>query len=225
MKNLFTTALLVGFIIFLYSFSKGERELANNIEIKKEQIIEQIKVEAVTTEVIILESVDKDITTIESVESVDKDITLGMVKYMDAIGMQESSDNYDTINKYGYKGRYQFGGSALKDLKIHNRKDFLKNEELQDNAFISLCRINKYRLRKFINKYEGSVINGIKITESGILASAHLVGAKSVKEYLKSNGNKIRKDANGTSVEKYMKKFAGYELNITAKRKINLKNF
>ena len=34
----------------------------------------------------------------------------------------------------------------------------------------------------------------------------------SVIDYLKSNGTKIGKDAFGTSVESYMKKFAGYDV-------------
>jgi hypothetical protein len=43
------------------------------------------------------------------------------------------------------------------------------------------------------------VVSGIVVTESGILAAAHLGGAGSVKRYFKNNGEYI-KDAYGTSI-------------------------
>ena len=62
------------------------------------------------------------------------------------------------------------------------------------------------------DKYIGKTINGITITASGLLAGAHLKGAGSVADYLKSNGKNIGKDAFGTSVETYIKRFAGYDV-------------
>ena len=41
-------------------------------------------------------------------------------------------------------------------------------------------------LKKEIEKYEGTILNGIHVTESGILAAAHLGGAGSVKKYFKN---------------------------------------
>ena len=55
------------------------------------------------------------------------------------------------------------------------------------------------------------VINGIKITESGLLAAAHLGGASSVKTYLRSNGKNGFRDGFGTSLKSYIKKFNGYD--------------
>ncbi len=57
----------------------------------------------------------------------------------------------------------------------------------------------------------GRKINGIEITESGILAAAHLAGAGSVKKYLRSNGQEIFSDAYGTNVQHYMKRFSGFD--------------
>ena len=62
------------------------------------------------------------------------------------------------------------------------------------------------------DKYIGKIINEYKITTSGLLAGAHLKGAGSVIKYLKSNGQIIEKDGFGTSVETYIKKFAGYDV-------------
>ena len=57
-----------------------------------------------------------------------------------------------------------------------------------------------------------------------MLAASHLVGAKSVKKWLKSNGKKNRADANGTTVEHYMRLFGGYDVSsIVTKRKVKIK--
>nr|MDJ0646725.1 hypothetical protein [Flavobacteriaceae bacterium] len=57
-------------------------------------------------------------------------------------------------------------------------------------------------------------------TESGILAAAHLAGAGNVKKYLRSNGAFQFSDAYGTTIEHYLKKFAGYDTSlIEANRK------
>ena len=53
----------------------------------------------------------------------------------------------------------------------------------------------------------GSTINGIDITPSGLLAGAHLVGNGGVGRYTSSNGRIIPTDRNGTSIEKYFNKF------------------
>ena len=57
-------------------------------------------------------------------------------------------------------------------------------------------------------------MNGVKITESGILAAAHLSGAGNVKKYLRSNGLKNLSDAYGSSIKSYMKNFAGYDVSF-----------
>lgn len=74
--------------------------------------------------------------------------------------------------------------------------------------------MNKWILRKDIRQFTNKYINGIHITESGILASAHLAGAGNVKKFLRSNGKFQFNDAFGTSIEEYMKKFAGYDVSI-----------
>ena len=70
---------------------------------------------------------------------------------------------------------------------------------------------NKYELQEYINFYEGKVVDGVKITESGILAAAHLGGTGSVKRFLESNGKRKCKDEYGTSIKNYMRDFGGYE--------------
>tara|TARA_Y100001938_G_scaffold146972_1_gene227100 strand:+ start:158 stop:679 length:522 start_codon:yes stop_codon:yes gene_type:complete len=141
--------------------------------------------------------------------------------FLDDIGHSESRNDYSKVNKYGYLGRYQFSRATLKLLGIHvTKKEFLENHQLQEDAMFLLLIANKKNLRKEIKKYKDVKIKGIVVTESGILASAHLVGSGKVKRWLKTNGKKTKKDALGTSIESYMKKFGGYTLNLPGTVKI-----
>ncbi len=147
--------------------------------------------------------------------------------FKQALAFKESQGRYDIVNEFGYMGKYQFGGSALRAVGITNRKEFLDSPILQEEAFKALLAINKHGLRNEIEKYSGKIINGTEITESGILASAHLLGAGSVKRYLRNNGNIRITDGYGTTMRSYMKKFGGYDTSIikpnpNAKAKDNL---
>ncbi|WP_299620178.1 peptidoglycan-binding protein LysM [uncultured Tenacibaculum sp.] len=134
------------------------------------------------------------------------------VGFKEALGFKESQGRYYIVNSHGYLGKYQFGKGTLRRFKIYNSQKFLKNPELQERAFTALCQVNKWILRRDISRFVGKKINGIRITESGIIASAHLAGPGNVKKFLRSYGNYQFKDAFGTSIESYMKKFAGYDL-------------
>ena len=140
--------------------------------------------------------------------------------FKEAVGFKESQSNYTTINEFGYLGKYQFGITTLQLIGVNSAELFLNSPELQEKAFYAYVSRNKWVLRKYIAEYNGKVINGIKITESGILAAAHLAGPGSVKRFFKTNGKKVTKDNFGTTVVEYMKKFAGYNLSdIPANRK------
>jgi hypothetical protein len=142
------------------------------------------------------------------------------VAFKQAVAFKESQGKYTVVNTLGYLGKYQFGRTTLERFRIYNTKDFLKNPELQERAFTALCKVNKWILRKDIKRSVGKTINGILITESGILAAAHLSGAGNVKKFIRSNGIKCFSDAYGASIQLYMKKFAGYDVsNIIADRK------
>ncbi len=133
------------------------------------------------------------------------------VGFKEALAFKESQGNYNLVNSLGYMGKYQFGIETLKTIGIHDSATFLNNKKLQEKAFIALLKVNKSILKEEIEHYSGKTIDGVKITESGILASAHLGGAGSVKKFLKSNGKQKCKDAYGSSVKSYMKNFGGYE--------------
>jgi hypothetical protein len=133
------------------------------------------------------------------------------IGYKEAIGFKESQGQYRKINSLGYLGKYQFGVETLKTVGINNSAEFLDSPKLQEKAFVALLSKNKWELQDEILKYDGRILNGIRITESGILAAAHLGGVGSVKRYFKSNGKRYMRDAFGTSVKTYLKAFSGYE--------------
>lgn len=131
--------------------------------------------------------------------------------FKEQLGFKESQNNYFRVNTYGYLGKYQFGKSTLEVIGIKDPKLFLETPELQEKAFIANAQRNKWVLRKDIARFTGKYVNGIKITESGILAAAHLAGPGGVKKYLRSYGAIGFKDGYGTSISSYMKRFSGYD--------------
>ena len=134
-------------------------------------------------------------------------------RFLTDIGFRESGNRYDITNTWGYMGKYQFGKSTLKGLGFEvTRKEFLNNPQLQEEAMMALLLHNKEKLQKYIDVFDGQTINGMYISESGILAAAHLGGQGSVKRYFK-NG-KVFKDANGTKITSYMKLFSGYDIKL-----------
>ena len=168
----------------------------NTVEVEKKE-------EKSSTEIItVIQYKDSDILFLKN----------NFTAFKEALAFKESQGKYTAVNTLGYLGKYQFGITTLDRFRIKNSEAFLKNPELQEKAFAALCSVNKWILRKDIQRKVGKTINGITITESGILAAAHLSGAGNVKKYLRSNGTHNLSDAYGSSIQYYMKKFAGYNL-------------
>jgi hypothetical protein len=140
--------------------------------------------------------------------------------FKEALAFKESQGNYFVVNTLGYLGKYQFGRGTLEMIGIYNPQAFLYNPKLQEKAFEANASRNKWILRKDIKRSVGKRINGVLITESGILAAAHLAGPGSVKKYLRSGGAQGFADAYGSTVKHYLKKFAGYDVSsIKANKK------
>ena len=155
----------------------------------------------------------KSIETIEiKIEPIEIEINQHDM-FLDAIGHRESSNRYDVVNGWGYMGKYQFGKKTLKALGYDvSKKEFLNSPYLQEQAMLDLLNHNKKILNNYIEYWDGKKINGKVITESGILAAAHLAGPGNVKRYLKKG--KDFKDGNGTKLTSYLTQFSGYKLNL-----------
>ncbi|HBY67573.1 MAG TPA: hypothetical protein DEG69_07360, partial [Flavobacteriaceae bacterium] len=132
--------------------------------------------------------------------------------FCEDLGFSESSGNYKAVNRLGYLGKYQFGWSTLNWVGIYNKRKFLNSPLLQEKAFEALISKNKWVLKDYITEYDGQIIDGIKVTESGLVAAAHLGGAGNVMKFLDTDGEVVFKDANNVTITKYMQTFAAYDV-------------
>jgi hypothetical protein len=152
-------------------------------------------------------------TNSKIVSSENINTNIGLEMFMEDLGYKESGGRYNIVNQYGYMGKYQFSANTLRLIGIKTTKNqFLNNPKLQDEAMIRLLKHNKEKLQPYIKMYDGKIVKNYVITESGILAAAHLAGAGNVEKYFITGRD--FKDGNGTKLTYYMTKFSGYELNI-----------
>lgn len=87
----------------------------------------------------------------------------------------------------------------------------MKNVVAQNNA-VRAYHKKSWGYLKDYHKYEGQTIGGIKITKSGMIAMAHLLGHSGVKKFIDSGGKVVGQDALGTKGTEYLKNFADYNL-------------
>ena len=144
------------------------------------------------------------------------------VGFKNFLGFFESGSNYNKVNRFGYMGKYQFGKETLKMYGVRNLSDYKSNPALQEEVFLMNVMRNKWILRREISWYSDRYLNGIYVSQSGIIAAAHLSGPGNVKKYLRSHCDPDlnKRDANGTSISDYINIFKDYNLeNIPAVRK------
>jgi len=137
-----------------------------------------------------------------------------MENFMAKIADIETPDGgYTTVNRYGMLGRYQFSPRTLLAVGIKvPSQEFLNNKELQDTAMVRLMVLNQQELSDIIEKYDGRIVKGIRITRATILAGAHFAGAGGVKQFLINDDYLGTVDGLGTSLRKYMSHFSDFQL-------------
>ena len=194
MKNLILTIIVSLASTFVMAFSLAVRNEVSAIELEPER---PLALEVITPEI-----------KAPKLELIIKDHS----KFLEDIGFRESTNNYHAVNQFGYLGKYQFGRKTLNALGYKNvsNREFLANGSIQEEAMYALLTHNKKILRRTISKYSGKTVNGIYITESGILAAAHLAGPGNVKKFFRK-GYEFH-DGNGTKMTSYMIKFSMYKL-------------
>ena len=158
------------------------------------------------------------IVKLHTVPFIDKDF----IGFKEFLGFFESGSDYNKINRFGYLGKYQFGKGTLKIYGVSDLNNFIKSPELQERVFLMNVKRNKWILRREIKKYSNIFLGDLYISESGILAAAHLSGPGNVKKFLRNKASKDfnKKDANGTSISDYIRIFKNYDLeNINQERR------
>ena len=173
-------------------------------------------------------------------------------EFMELLFQKEGGGDPRVENPFGYIGKYQFGEDALIDLGyykgdksknrtesgkfkydwigewtgkkgIKSKDDFLNSPDVQDFAAKEWIALLCKRLKKFkLDQYIGRRIAGIAITESGMIAAAHLKGIGSEKypglrQFLESDGKVDPKDGNKTPVSSYINTFSDYDLGCCPK--------
>jgi hypothetical protein len=139
-------------------------------------------------------------------------------RFINDLGYRESRNNWICINSIGCFGEWQFAESTLKylgfnkvTLKKFRSNPFIFPREMQEEALRSLIRVNLMYLKDY-EEYIGKNVKGIRVTKSGMIAASHLGGAGSLKKYLDTGGRVNHRDAFGTAVSDYLKKFSSYDL-------------
>ena len=150
--------------------------------------------------------------------------------FRDALGFRESGGKYDSVNTFGFMGKYQFGKPRLYDLGYSidgwhpkNRpqktyltvKEFLGSAPMQEMVFLKHIGQLKRIIIKRYSKYIGKKILNIEVTLSGLVAGAHLKGLGGVKQFLRGINNR---DGYGTEIVEYVSKFGGYHLDEVPER-------
>jgi len=205
-KNMISLAIIVLAVSVLTSLS-----LASSVPTLSNSLKKDYSTKGLTLDFNLKAPTAKDLAMLGNENDFTPQLGKSFIGFKEALGFRESSNNYFTVNKYGYLGKYQFGKSTLKMIGINDAKTFLNTPEMQEKAFIANTERNKWILRREIKRFVGSYIKGVKITESGILAAAHLGGPGNVRKYLRSYGKNCFKDGLGTSVRDYMKRFSGFD--------------
>lgn len=140
--------------------------------------------------------------------------------YLTKLCNLESSCRYSTENRLGYLGAYQFGHMSLIDLKfkshngkwlgklgINSKEDFKSNVAAQETAIREWNKILDKRLKQCgASTRIDTTLHGIKLTQYNLRAASHLLGANYTCRFVHGEIG-VRKDANGTSILDYLRKF------------------
>lgn len=132
--------------------------------------------------------------------------------FMRRVAWIESGGNHRVMNEFGMMGKYQFSPSTVRVLGFNvSKQQFLRDSKLQDSVMLAYMKANHRELAPLIKRYDGKVINGVKVTRAGILAGAHFAGSHGVRAYLTGAGHNVT-DARGTTLTKYMAYFSNFNL-------------
>lgn len=155
--------------------------------------------------------------------------------FLIALRLMESGGDYQVVNSLNFLGAYQFGEAALTDLGfvrydgdafdnnysggwtgkhgVRSLNDFLASRRAQDLAMQEWIKLMWHYIEKDgLAAYAGHTVGNVTLTQSGMLAATHLLGAGSLATYIHSNGQQNLRDPYGTSIESYIVKFSGFDI-------------
>lgn len=139
---------------------------------------------------------------------------MNMKNFLAQIAHIESRGNYAAVSGDGnYVGMFQFSQGAREASGYGDvPKDvFLRHPVIQVACMIAYLKHNKKVLAREINEYSGKIVDGVLVTESGILALS-MLGCGYVKECLDFQKFPTE-DKYGNPARSYVK-LGGYDLNL-----------
>jgi len=110
--------------------------------------------------------------------------------YKNAISHIESRGSYK-VRSGQYWGKYQLGeqARALSGLGKMTFDEFASNPELQEGAFLAWIRFIQEEANKMkLYRYYGRFMDGVQITESGVISLCHNAGVGAAQQYLARGG-------------------------------------
>jgi hypothetical protein len=157
------------------------------------------------------------------------------VDFLIALCQREDS-NGASKNQFGNLGMFQMGEMALADARFYVREpsavgntwhgqftdrakfvhvtsvdSFLDSAGAQELAVRAYHQAQwQYIINLGLSTYVGSIISGIKLTKSGMIAASHLVGVSKLKAFIESHGTEVPEDGNHVPVTEYLTRFAEY---------------
>lgn len=160
----------------------------------------------------------EDIDTSSGVENYNPSFTSAVIQ---SLAVTESSGSFTTSNNEegaggrGHFGRLQFSRDRLAEASTALGVDITPEQFLNDPALqerVEVWHVNDYRRRlreDGLIDLVGQTIRGIPITESGLIAAAHLGGYRGMREFIESGGANDPSDVYGTSLMQYFAEHGG----------------
>ena len=136
--------------------------------------------------------------------------------FSDRMGMAENSGRWTGVNEYGYGGRIQMGQARLTDAanagvvpRGTTPEQYSRFSPAQQRAVEEWHwnDIDKQAERRGLGRFSGQVIGGVPINRDSIRAMAQLGGIGGADRFIRSGGRHNPRDANGTSLRDYGRRF------------------
>jgi len=158
--------------------------------------------------------------------------------FLHDLAMRESTLDPGARNSFGYVGLFQMGEAALQDAGyyrgdltrandwagswtgaggVNSLSDFYAQPDSQVRAIVAyhnrlIAQIKASGLDRAI----GSVVAGVPVTLSGMVAGAHLVGFGNLQAFINSSGSTLPRDGYGVPVSTYMAALGGCAVGAVA---------
>jgi hypothetical protein len=152
--------------------------------------------------------------TLDTVYIYIEDTSMDLKAFLDDLSYIESRGNY-SISRGEYWGRYQLSSICRQDINCTiDKQTFLSDSTIQDEVMVTWLLRLKQILDDEIQEYDNTWVGNYYVTESGLLAMAHLVGPENVKKFLINKGQWIPRDGNRKAGTDYLQQYGKYNLQL-----------